>query len=353
MFTKKKKNKIVAIVGLTGAGKTVSAKYLESKGFSYLRFGQITLDILKKKIGKKNNPELEKQIREDIRKKHGMAAYAVMNKPKLDKLLKKTSVVVDGLYSWSEYKYLKKVFGNKLIVLAISTKPSIRYDRLEKRTQIDSKMINRPMTKLESIKRDHAEIENIEKGGPIAIADITITNNETIDSLYSKLDKFLKPKSKRPKWDEYFLEIMNTVAKRATCGRGRSGCVIVKNNHILTTGYVGSPPGLSHCDEVGHLMIKSTQENDSSEQLHDHCVRTIHAEQNAIVQAAKIGVSLIGATLYCRMEPCPVCARMIIAVGIKKVVCQKRYKTASLTRQMFKQVGIELVVISSKLQDYE
>lgn len=169
------------------------------------------------------------------------------------------------------------------------------------------------------------------------------------------MPKLLKGKKshKRPSWDEYFIGIMDTVALRATCDRGRAGCVLAKDNHILTTGYVGSPPGLPHCDEVGHLMIKSTEENDESGELHEHCVRTIHAEQNAIAQAARIGVSLAGATLYCRMEPCPVCARMIIAVGIKRVVCQAKYHAASLTREMFKQVGIQLDVLKDEVQKYE
>ncbi|MFH1904681.1 MAG: cytidine/deoxycytidylate deaminase family protein [bacterium] len=159
--------------------------------------------------------------------------------------------------------------------------------------------------------------------------------------------------SKRQNWDSYFMKIMETTASRATCGRGRAGCVIVRNNHILSTGYVGSPPGLTHCDEVGHLMIKSTEEEDNSGKLHDHCVRTIHAEQNAIVHAARIGVALEGATLYVKMEPCSVCARIIIAAGIKRVVCQKKYHTASLTRKMFAQVGIQLDVLNDKELEYE
>ncbi len=157
----------------------------------------------------------------------------------------------------------------------------------------------------------------------------------------------------RPEWDEYFIEIMNTVAKRATCGRGRAGCVITRDNHILSTGYVGSPPGLEHCDEAGHLMIKSTNENDPSQELHDHCVRTIHAEQNAIVHAAKFGIALEGATMYTRMEPCPVCARMIIAAGIKRVVSERRYHSAGLTRKMLKEVGVKLDVLHDEEQEYE
>ncbi len=98
----------------------------------------------------------------------------------------------------------------------------------------------------------------------------------------------------RPSWDEYFMEITQSVAKRATCDRGRSGCVIVKGKQILVSGYVGSPKGMPHCDEVGHQM-KTMRHEDGSETK--HCVRTTHAEQNAIAQAAKLGVAIDGANV--------------------------------------------------------
>ena len=119
----------------------------------------------------------------------------------------------------------------------------------------------------------------------------------------------------RPDWDNYFIDMMETVGKRATCDRGRSGCIIVKDKRIISTGYVGSPSGLPHCDEAGHLM-KQVIDDDGT--MRQHCMRTIHAEQNAICQAAKHGISLEGSTLYCTMEPCRVCAMLIISCGIKK-----------------------------------
>ena len=153
----------------------------------------------------------------------------------------------------------------------------------------------------------------------------------------------------RLSWDEYFIEIMQTVAQRATCDRGRSGCVIVKDKQIVSTGYVGSPPGLPHCDDVGHLMKNVVNDNG---EISKHCVRTIHAEQNAICQAARHGVSLENATLYCKMEPCRVCAMMIISVGIKKVVALKKYHAAQESRDMFAQTGIELVVLDPEVEKY-
>ena len=153
----------------------------------------------------------------------------------------------------------------------------------------------------------------------------------------------------RPLWDEYFMNIMQAVSTRATCDRGRSGCVIVRDKHILTTGYVGSPPGLPHCDEVGHQMKTTIHEDGHQTQ---HCVRTIHAEMNAIVQAARIGVSLDGATLYCRMTPCATCARSIIGAGIKHVICEKRYHAGEESEKMFEQVGIKLDFMTAETQNY-
>lgn len=155
---------------------------------------------------------------------------------------------------------------------------------------------------------------------------------------------------KRPSWDEYFLKLMQEVGKRATCDRGRSGCIITKDKRLLCTGYVGSPPGLPHCDEVGHLMKKVVDEDGT---IRQHCVRTIHAEQNAIMQAAKYGISIEGATIYTRMEPCRVCAMLIISAGIKRVVCERRYHAGQETREMFQKAGVNLIVINDELEAYD
>ena len=154
----------------------------------------------------------------------------------------------------------------------------------------------------------------------------------------------------RPSWDEYFMEIANTVSKRATCDRGRSGCVIVRDRQILVTGYVGSPKGLPHCDEVGHQFRRVLHEDGT---VSEHCVRTVHAEQNAICQAAKLGISLDGATLYCRMTPCRVCAMLIINCGIKRVVCEKKYHDGAESEEMFKIAGVQLEFFSEDVMKYE
>lgn len=157
-------------------------------------------------------------------------------------------------------------------------------------------------------------------------------------------------KSRRPTWDEYFMEVCQAIAKRATCDRGKSGCVIAKDNQILATGYVGAPSGLPHCDEVGHQLKKVVHEDGSVTQ---HCVRTVHAEQNAICQAAKRGVAIEGATMYCRMTPCRTCAMMIINCGIKRVVCERKYHDGAESEAMFLAAGVKLEYVIDEVLKYE
>lgn len=153
----------------------------------------------------------------------------------------------------------------------------------------------------------------------------------------------------RPSWDEYFLEVMHALAKRATCDRGRTACIVVKDHQIVVSGYVGSPPGLPHCDEVGHLMKTVTHEDGSQS---SHCMRTIHAEQNAICQAAKRGVSIEGATMYCKLAPCRTCAMLLIAAGIKRVVAEFRYHAGGEAEEMLKTAGVQLEFIHDEVQRY-
>jgi dCMP deaminase len=153
----------------------------------------------------------------------------------------------------------------------------------------------------------------------------------------------------RPSWDEYFLNLVELVGSRGTCDRGRSGCVIAKDKRILSTGYVGSPIGTKHCDEVGHEMHTVTHEDGKGTR---HCIRTSHAELNAIANAARFGVSLDGATLYCHMTPCYTCAKMIINAGIKKVVCNLDYHAGARSKEIFKEAGISYNLASTEMQTY-
>jgi dephospho-CoA kinase len=184
-------NKIICVVGMTGSGKSEVADELVRNNFKFVRFGQITLDIVKER-GLEPNEENEKPIREEVREKHGMCAFATLNIPKFDNLLEEGNVVADGLYSWSEYKILKEYYKERMVVLAILAPPEMRYSRLANRTNIDENMRSRPATKEQAKNRDFAEIENIEKGGPVAMADYNIVNTGSREDLMQKTKKFLE-----------------------------------------------------------------------------------------------------------------------------------------------------------------
>jgi dephospho-CoA kinase len=186
-------NRFIALVGMCGSGKSVIADALVRKGYYFFRFGQITLDIVKGK-GLEPTEENEKKIREEVRKEHGMGAYAILNLSRIDALLKKGKVVGDGLYSWSEYKILKEKYSNQLVVIAVYAPPKMRYARLAKRKLVanDKDLRSRPASEEQSRSRDFAEIDNIEKGGPIAMADYTLINTGTVPKLLKQLDKVLK-----------------------------------------------------------------------------------------------------------------------------------------------------------------
>ncbi|MDN5331311.1 MAG: dCMP deaminase [Tepidanaerobacteraceae bacterium] len=142
----------------------------------------------------------------------------------------------------------------------------------------------------------------------------------------------------RPPWDDYFMEIARVVAKRSTCLRRSVGAVVVLEKRILTTGYNGAPTGLAHCLEVGCLREKM---GIPSGERHELC-RGLHAEQNAIIQAAVWGISIKGATLYVTCQPCALCAKMLINAGIKKIVYEGEYPD-ELAIELLSEAGIEIV----------
>ena len=139
----------------------------------------------------------------------------------------------------------------------------------------------------------------------------------------------------RPGWDEYFMEITRLVARRSTCLRRQVGAVVVKDRNILASGYNGVPSGITHCAETGCLRVKL---NVPSGERHELC-RGLHAEQNAIIQAAKHGTNIDGATLYSTTMPCIICAKMIINAGIRRVVYEEGYAD-QLSMEMVAESGL-------------
>ncbi len=177
-------NKIIAIVGMCGAGKSVASEFLESVGYKKVYFGGITYDKLKE-LGIERTPNTEKQMRENLRKEYGMGCYAILSLPKIKDFYQYSNVVIDDLYSWSEYEVLKEEFGDNVVLLGIVTDKKLRYSRIAVRP-------GRSYTNEEARDRDLSELKNIEKGDPIAYADYYVLNNGTIDEYKERLDEILK-----------------------------------------------------------------------------------------------------------------------------------------------------------------
>ncbi|MBD3216454.1 MAG: AAA family ATPase [Candidatus Lokiarchaeota archaeon] len=176
--------KIIALIGMCGSGKSVGADYLTRKGYRGVYFGGITLAELKRR-NMEVTPENEKHVREELRRTHGMAAFAILSLEEIRRLRTEHGrVYIDGLYSWEEYKVLREEFGSEIVLIEVYADKDIRYARLNNRPE-------RPLTAEEAEKRDISEIENAAKGGPIAFSDFKCANNGNIEEFEKELERIL------------------------------------------------------------------------------------------------------------------------------------------------------------------
>jgi dephospho-CoA kinase len=177
-------NRVTAIVGMTGSGKSEAARMFHENGYALVRLGDITDEEVKRR-GLPLNEANERLAREKLREEHGMDAYAKLSLPRIDAGLEKSPVAVDGLYSWEEYRLMKEYYKDKFTVIAVWSPPAVRYARLGERRI-------RPLTPDEARSRDYAEVENLNKGGPICMADYTILNDGTLEDMKSQINRILE-----------------------------------------------------------------------------------------------------------------------------------------------------------------
>jgi len=340
---------VIGITGTLGAGKGTVVKFLKKKGFKHYSVRAFLTEEILRRGMEVNRPNMV-LVANDLRERFG-ASYIV------EELYKRAvrdggDAVIESVRCPGEVEALKKKEG--FVLFAVDADVEVRYRRIvERGSETDKVSFDRFVADEQREMSNDPNKGNLKKC--VEMADYVFKNDWTIEDLYRRVGKVLEPKGEvvgekyeRPSWDEYFMEVCRTVAKRGTCDRGRSGCVIVKDKHILATGYVGSPVGFPHCDDVGHKMEEWTHDGVKRK----HCVRTTHAEQNAICEAAKFGIAIDGATLYCKMTPCDICAKMIVNTGIKRVVCEKIYH-ASGAFDFWDKAGIKLDVLDKTLEEYE
>jgi len=176
-------NKVIAVIGMCGSGKSEAVKYFAEHGYKRVYFGEVVMNEMKR-LGLEVNEHNERQTRENLRKEFGMGAMAVKSLPIIEEFVKHHNVVIESLYSWEEFKILKEKFGDAFKLLTIYTTKQLRYERLQKRKF-------RPLTEDESKSRDISEIEKLDKGGPIAYTDYLIMNDSSLVEMNKQLEKYL------------------------------------------------------------------------------------------------------------------------------------------------------------------
>lgn len=328
------------VVGLTGencAGKGTVAEYLRKKSFYYLSLS----DVLREELadeGKEITRENLIKKGNDLRKQYGPG---VLGARTLLKLEQGKNYVVDSIRHPEEVKALKKAKG--FVLVYVTAPHEVRFERMKAR-----KREGDPAT-LEAFKRlEEKELKNKEANGQqlletFALASKKIVNDGDTDHLFDQVNSILGEVSKefkvtRPSWDEYFMNIAKQVATRSNCMKRHVAALIVKDKRIISTGYNGTPRGVTNCDEGGCARCNSYAP--SGKDLGE-CVCS-HGEENAIVQSAYHGISVKDGVLYTTFSPCLYCTKLIINAGIKEVVYNEEYPMSELSQQLLKQAGVAI-----------
>ncbi len=344
---------IIGLAGMYASGKDSVAEHLVENGSTHFSLSDMLREELRRR-GIDITRENLIDVGNELRSKHG---HGVLGKRALEKIKEGTGdFVVSSIRHPAEAKELMQ--HGHFFLVDVRAPIKTRFKWIKKRDrENDPKTLSelKAKEKLESQKEGPGQ----QLTNTMKLAKFVLSNDSTLKKLQDKTDRLvvdLRKKTEklseyvRPSWDEYFMNLVSEIGKRGTCDRGRAGCVIVKDKRIMTTGYVGSPIGIKHCDELGHELKQTIHEDGS---VSKHCVRTTHAEQNAICQAARYGIPIGGSTVYCKMEPCYTCAKMIINAGVTRVVCAMRYHGSKESRRILKESGVELTVLSEEMLTYK
>ena len=343
---------IIGITGTLGAGKGTVVDYI----VSHLKFKHFSVrDFLAEEIEKNGgtvNRDSLTLTANRLRSEHG-ASYIT------DRLFERAAkggenAIIESIRAVAEVEALRQKAEEdpnlRFLLLSVDAPIETRFQRILSRGSATDHIDFETFKANEAREMNNPDPTKQNLAACMALADFKLDNSGSVAYLQAQTDQILSAYQPRPGWDEYFMDLCHSVARRATCNRGKSGCVIVKDKQILVTGYVGAPAHLPHCDEVGHLFKQTLHEDGHTS---THCVRTVHAEQNAICQAAKRGIALDGATLYCTMTPCRTCAMLIINCGIGQVVCEYRYHAGAESEEMFEKAGVEIRYFHDEVLQYK
>ncbi|HJP19695.1 MAG TPA: deaminase [Nitrospinota bacterium] len=328
------------IIGLTGencSGKGVVADYLQKKSFYFYSLSDVIREELASKGTEITRDALIK-AGNDLRQKYGPSVLAVKTAAKLqaDK-----NYVIDSIRNPAEVEELKKL--TRFVLLKVMASPENRFERMKERKREGDPETLDEFLRIEKLEASNHDGAKQQVTACMKLADKTIVNDDQPEILYKKADQLLQElqgetKKKRPDWDEYFMNIAKVVALRSNCMKRHVAAVIVKDKRIISTGYNGTPRGVTNCSEGG--CPRCNQFAEGGTRL-DECLCS-HGEENAIVQASYHGISIKDASLYTTFAPCLMCTKMIINAGIKEVVYNIDYPLNDTALNLYKEVDIKL-----------
>ncbi len=325
------------IVGLTGrnaSGKGTAAQFFQSIGFFYYSLSDELRSILQEEGLALSRENLIRRGTE-LREKFGDDFLARRVFVKLDP---EKNYVIDSIRHPHEVHVFRMRKDFRLVHIHADAR--VRFERLQKRNRPGD-----PATFKEFLELEEKELDGGSGGQRIdaceELADVIIENNGTIEELHKTLREWTRRElmnQQRPTWDEYFMHIAKVTALRSNCLKRRVAALVVKDGRIISTGYNGTPRGVPNCIEGGCPRCATLG---APGQSLDSCV-CCHAEENAIAQAALHGIRLEGATLYCTLSPCLLCAKLIINAGIREVVYEATYALEERVTNLFETAGVKI-----------
>jgi dCMP deaminase len=326
---------IIGITGKNGAGKGEVAGFLVVSGYEYYSLS----DILRDELGarkKKTSRENLISIGNELRQKYGAGVLA---ERAMDKIGIDAHAVVDSIRNPFEVEALRR--RKDFFLISVEADPEIRFKRTLARKRDGDPKTYEDFLSVEAREAQTPDPTTQQMNRTAEMADAAVYNNGTKEELHEQVREVVKALAaaqSRPGWDEYFMGIARVVALRGNCIKRKVAAVIVKDKRVISTGYNGTPRGITNCSEGG--CARCNHFGASGEKLTE-CVCS-HAEENAIVQAAYHGVSIKGGTIYTTYSPCLICTKMIINSGLSEVVYGKTYSMEELPLKLLNEAGVKV-----------
>ncbi len=331
---------IIGLTGKNGSGKGEAARFLTESGYEYYSLSDILREELTAR-GQQVTRERLISIGNELRAAHGAGALAERT---LAKLGAEAHAVVDSIRNPFEVEALRR--RRDFHLLSIDAEPEVRFERVKARRREGDPDTYEAFLEVEAREAQTPDPTTQQMNRTAEMADAVVFNNGTVEELRDQVRQVvqaLAANQQRPGWDEYFMDIARVVALRGNCIKRKIAAVIVRDRRIISTGYNGTPRGITNCSEGG--CPRCNHFGASGEKL-DECLCS-HAEENAIVQAAYHGVSIKGGTIYTTYSPCLICTKMIINSGLMEVVYDKAYTIADVPLRLLKEAGIVVRQIQS------